>query len=162
MAVEPINYRISGASKVLMFLIFTVVGALITIMIIQPMGPVLGIGTIAIFLALWAWFLFKIIREMLNRPKSIAFDDDGITYATRKNTFRIPWGTVENVLEMNAPTGPRGSSIRRLTLFAKDAPEIWFSEFMLHARGTGTPPENYAAAKDCIIRHVTGEKVRAL
>lgn len=162
MAVEPINYRISGASELPMFLIFTVVGALITIMIIQPMGSVPGIGTIAIFLALWAWFLSKIIREMLNKPKSIAFNDEGITYATCRTTIRIPWGTVENVLEMNAPTGPRGSSIRRLTLFAQDAPEIWFSEFMLHARGADTPPENYAAAKDCIIRHVTGEKVRAL
>ncbi len=162
MSHDRLEYKIRGASRVPMFIFFTVIGFLVVIMVIQPMGPILGISTISIFLVLWAWFLISLIRESLNKPMSIGFGDDGIVYTTRRNTFLIAWGDIVNVLEMHAPPAPRGAPIYRITIFAENAPEFWFSEYMLHTRGVNTPQENYSDAKDFITRHVPGEKIRGM
>ena len=160
MGTDRLEFTLKGASKIPLFFFFSIIGALVVIIIIQPMGPVLGIGTIVIFLALWIWFLSSVIRDILNKPKSITFGEEGIVYVTRRNTFRIAWGDIINVLEMLAPTGPRSSHIHRFSIFTHNAPEIWFSEFMLRAQGTKTPEENYADAKEFITRHVPAEKIK--
>ena len=132
------EYKMRGASRVPMFIIFTVIGALFVIIIIQPLGVVAGLTVIGLFIAGWMWFVISLLRESLDRPRSLAFDGDGLRYRTRRHDYRIPWQEVESAVEITAPPAPRAAPISRLTLFCKTPSEIWFSEAMLSCPGKGS------------------------
>ncbi len=153
-----LEYSIKAGSRWPMFFVFTVTGALFVIVIIQPMGPVLGIGTISIFLLILAFLLIRAVKSSINYPRSIVLSDSGIEYRTRRKEYRIGWDEVTAAMELHV-AAPRTSGFRQITLITEKGPEIDLGEPMLRSANGRPPQENYVQARAFIADRLPADRL---
>ena len=70
MSYSRLEFTVKPGNRWPRFLYTTVVGFLFLVIIIQPMGPVIGCITLGLFAAAWIWYLVSVVRSSITASAS--------------------------------------------------------------------------------------------
>lgn len=164
MSYSRLEFTVKPGNRWPRFLYTTVVVFLFLVIIIQPMGPVIGCITLGLFAAAWIWYLVSVVRSSINAPRLLVLDGEGAELTKRLGAVRLAWGDIDMAMETVVPVSPRQRSrLREITLVSEQTRgEISFGNMTLRSADGRKPDESYSLAKEFIREHLPAERLSLL
>jgi hypothetical protein len=131
------------------FLGGVLLGILVLVTIVNEAGIVLGIVSLAVGALLLVWRPLSLARRWRDRPRSIAFGDEGIRYTARGKSRSLRWGSIRHVT----------ASRLKIVLELPRGDELAILRTSLIAPSGAPPEESFEAVKAHLERRLPEKKL---